>query len=196
MGGRRGARQRVAAVAAAVALAGACAETQTAPEPRPARPQCAEVRRDVTATYTVLAEGSAPRSRRVWLRLRLDNDLDVGLAGVTGGILRLTGVDDPRRAVIGWGGSSADEIAVRANGTSTRPIYNVVGDKVRVSSRARIGLLRLYTALRPQGGRRDCSLPARIRAPRGLSPDHPDGSWFLPVRQGERNRALGFSRGL
>ena len=149
----------------------------------------------MTATYTVLS-ASTRKGRRVWLELQLANTLGTRLSGATGGLVEFMTPGQLRRPVIEWGASSADDIAVGPKATSTKTIYTIRGDKLRTSARSRISLLGVYTFVAAPNGTHSCSLPARVQAPRNLSIKHPDGSWFLTVTPGERNRAIGFRRHL
>lgn len=150
----------------------------------------------MTATYTVRAEPGKD-GQRIWLELELENRLDRGFFGVTGGFLEVDEPDTTRPLVIEWGGSSADDIAVRRRSTSNRPIYNFTGNGLQARSGSQVTLLGVYTSLaRGPYGRGSCSLPAQMRAPQVLVSRHPTGSWFLTIKQGERIRLLGKVRNL
>jgi hypothetical protein len=102
-----------------------------------------------------------------------------------------------RRRAILWGGSSVDGFEVRRQSTTRKAINTVVGKKLSAPRKAKLRLLGVTThfVFVDRAGRfSSCRLPARIRAPRCLDPRHPDGSWFLRVKQGERLSDLGHQR--
>jgi len=156
-------------------------------------PTCDEVRRYITARYTVRTEPS-PTGKQIWLELTLSNELDRGLVGTTGGILKVSDPDPGQPPAIDWGASSADDIAVRPHATPTRPIFNVIGDKLRASSTSKVTLVGVYTLLWSVGSERTCRLPAQMRAPRCLVTHHPSGAWFLTVKQGQHLSRVGSRR--
>jgi hypothetical protein len=160
------------------------------------QPSCRQVRDAVTMTYRVRREWTAT-GQRLWLVLKIENQLGRRLYGETGGALAVTGPQPRRQRAILWGGSSADGFEVRRHSTARKAIYNVVGNKLRATRKAKLALLGVTTHLVfvDHAGRfSSCSLPARIRAPRCLDPRHPDGSWFLTVKEGERLADLGHER--
>lgn len=160
---------------------------------QPRQPTCRQVHHAVTVTYRVRREWTAA-GQRVWLVLKVENNLGRRVGGGTGGALAVTDPAPRQPRAILWGASSADGLEVRRHSTARKAIYNVVGNKLRASRRAKITLLGVYTYLIfvDQAGRlSQCPLPARIRAPRGLDPRHPAGSWFLTVKEGERLSDLG-----
>jgi hypothetical protein len=160
------------------------------------QPSCRQVRDAVTLTYRVRREWTSA-GQRLWLVLKIENRLGRGVYGETGGALAVTGPAPRKQRAILWGASSADGFEVRRHSTTRKAIYNVVGDKLRASRNAKLALLGVSTNLVfvDHAGRfSGCRLPARIRAPRCLDPRHPEGSWFLTVKKGQRLANLGHRR--
>ena len=97
---------------------------------------------------------------------------------------------------IEWGGSGADLAGAPPRSTSTSPIYNIAGLKLRAAPGAKVRLLGVSTVLYMAPGGMPCNLPAVMRAPRGLVVRHPAGRWFLTAHEGERIRLIGLRHGL
>jgi hypothetical protein len=198
-------RHRLAWLVAVLFLAAACSSGESQSEPRPdvtsggttspsgeALPAlshgafCREYEKQVRLVYTVVSRRTAS-GKDLTITLTVHNGSERHLLGDIGGAMAVTMRGPGSPPLYEWGDSPNDVVGVHAL-TTRRVLISNLGTKPQpVPADAKVSVLGVWSRLGPsRTGREPCSLPADVRAPRGLVIGHPDGRWSLSARRGQQ----------
>lgn len=197
-------RHRHAWLLAVLFLAAACSTGESPSEPRAdvtsdgASPTedappavahgafCREYEKKVRLVYTVVSRRTGS-GKDLSIRLTVRNGFERHLLGDIGGAMAVTMQGPGSPPLYEWGDTPNDVIGVKALTTRQVLISNLEAKPLSVPAEAKVSVLGVWSRLGPsRTGRAPCSLPAHVRAPRGLVIGHPGGRWFLSARRGQQ----------
>ena len=147
---------------------------------------CGRYEKKVRLVYTVVSHRTAS-GKDLTITLTVHNGFERHLLGDIGGAMAVTMRNPGSPPRYEWGDSPNDVVGAQALTTHRVLISNLGVKPLSVPAEAKVSVLGVWSRLGPsRTGRAPCSLPAQVRAPRGLVIGHPGGRWFLSTRRGQQ----------